>query len=69
MASTIITTPVFAAGVPQKLFRTALDPTTTMFATVYDVHPDGKRFIMLAPVSDVPQPVNVILNWQTLMRR
>jgi len=69
MASTIITTPAFAAGVPQKLFRTTLDPTTTQFATVYDVHPDGKRFIMLAPVSDVPQPVNVILNWQTLMRR
>ena len=69
MAATIVTTPAFTAGVPQKLFRTPLDPTATMYATVYDAHPDGKRFIMLAPVSDVPQPVNVILNWQTLMRR
>jgi Tol biopolymer transport system component len=69
MAAEIATAPMFAAGVSQKLFRTTLDPTTTMYATVYDAHPDGKRFIMLAPVSDVPQPVNVILNWQTLMRR
>ncbi len=69
MAATIVTTPAFTVGVPQTLFRTPLDPTTTMLATVYDVHPDGKRFIMLAPVSDAPQPVNVILNWQSLLRK
>jgi len=68
MAAPIVTTPAFTASVPKKLFRTPLDPTTTVSATVYDVHPDGKRFIMLAPASDVPQPVNVILNWQSLLR-
>ena len=69
MAATIVNIPAFTAGVPHKLFRTPLDPTTTMVATVYDVHPDGQRFIMLAPVSDAPQPVNVILNWQSLLRK
>jgi hypothetical protein len=37
--------------------------------TVFDVHPDNERFIMVVPVSDAPQPVNVILNWPSLPKK
>jgi hypothetical protein len=40
-----------------------------MFATAYDARPDGQRLMMSASASDTPQPVNVILNWQSLPRK
>ena len=30
---------------------------------------DGQRFLMVAPSTDAPQPVNVILNWQSLLKK
>ena len=54
-------------GVPQKLFRTPVDMGLAIGAIQYDVHPDGQRFVILAPATDTPQPVNVVLNWQALL--
>ena len=35
----------------------------------FDVAPDGQRFLMVVPSTDAPQPVNVILNWQSLLTK
>jgi hypothetical protein len=42
-------------------------------ATAYDIHPDGKRFIMVSERKDadaIPrQQVNIVLNWFEELRR
>ena len=42
-------------------------------ATAYDIHPDGKRFIMVserkAAAATPRQQVNIVLNWFEELRR
>jgi hypothetical protein len=42
-------------------------------ATAYDIHPDGKRFIMVSERKDAAatprQQVNIVLNWFEELRR
>jgi hypothetical protein len=35
----------------------------------FDAAADGQRFLIATPESDAPQPVNVIVNWQSLLQR
>nr|QIQ10691.1 Serine/threonine-protein kinase PknD [uncultured bacterium] len=52
----------------ERLFTAPVDSTFgTPGATLFDPAPDGQRFVMLVPTSTVPQPVTVIVNWQTLL--
>jgi eukaryotic-like serine/threonine-protein kinase len=69
MAVPITLKPSLLAGTPEKLFRTSIDPGGASTYTQFDVHPDNQRFIMVVPVTDAPQPVNVILNWQSLLKK
>ena len=69
MAVPVTLTPTLSVGVPRKLFRTPIDPTGAMIYAVFDVAPDGQRFLMVVPSTDAPQPVNVILNWQSLLKK
>ncbi len=51
-----------------RLFTAPVDPSFgTPGATLFDPAPDGQRFVMLVPTSSVPQPITVVLNWQTLL--
>jgi Tol biopolymer transport system component len=59
---------------PRPLFRYADLYRMSGTATAYDIHPDGKRFIMVsqpaAPASDQPRhQVNVVLNWFEELKR
>jgi Tol biopolymer transport system component len=56
-----------ARPVPRVLFRTPIDPGAALNYFQFDVHPDNKRFVMIAPVSDVPQPIHVVLHWRSLV--
>jgi serine/threonine protein kinase/Tol biopolymer transport system component len=67
MAAAIDSRRTLEAGIPQKLFRAPIDIGLMGTLYLYDAHPDGQRFIILAPATDTPQPVNVILNWQSLL--
>ncbi len=69
MAAPVNTNPTLTVGPASKLFRTPIDPGTMLATYQYAVHPDGKRFVIVAPMSDVPQPIYVILNWQTLLKK
>lgn len=69
MAASITLTPTLNVGTPQKLFRTSIDPGGFVTYGQFDVAPDGQRFLMVVPSTDAPQPVNVILNWQSLLKQ
>jgi len=67
MATTIATRPALAASTPVRLFRLPFVPSAAAFTT-FDVHPDGRRFVVQVPVADVQPPITVILNWQALLK-
>jgi Tol biopolymer transport system component len=49
------------ASVPQPLFPTGLVPIGPTY--LYDVSADGRRFVLLKPLSGVAPPLRVIVNW------
>jgi serine/threonine protein kinase/Tol biopolymer transport system component len=56
----------FDAGGATPLFRTRLVPTGSQIAgpdTMYDVTPDGQRFLVNGPPSDPGPPITVVLDW------
>jgi eukaryotic-like serine/threonine-protein kinase len=65
----IATSPVFQAGVPKPLFRTPLPPRSAVRES-WDLTPDGKRFLLLAPGGPTGEvPLTVVLNWQAGLKQ
>jgi eukaryotic-like serine/threonine-protein kinase len=56
-------TPAFRAGAPKMLFEKV--------SSDYDVHPDGKRFLMLKPAATTADSseLHIILNWFDDLRK
>ena len=53
---------------PQPLFDTRIEPTTGTVWHQFDVSPDGKRFLLNAPL--IPESaVTVVVNWPALIPR
>jgi Tol biopolymer transport system component len=68
MAVPVTTTPTLSVGAHERLFTLPIEATFgTPGVTLFDPAPRGERFVMLVPVSEVPQPVTVILHWQSLL--
>jgi len=60
--------PAFSFGSPKTLFRSIYAGVSGSSGTPYDIHPDGKRFLMMklpgAPSTAAnPQKINIVLNW------
>jgi hypothetical protein len=55
--------PTFRAGAPKLLFEKV--------SSDYDVHPDGKRFLMLKPAATTADAseLHIILNWFDDLRK
>jgi Tol biopolymer transport system component len=70
MAVSVETEPTFSAGKPRELFRGTFVAGIGM-SPPYDVHPDGKRFLMIKPsqlqggepAEAPPRKINIVLNW------
>ncbi len=64
----VATGPRFEHRSPQLLFT---DPALVQqeFYRSYDVHPDGKRFLMLQSGGGESNSINIILNWRTELDR
>ena len=66
MAVDIQTSPTFHAGTPRVVF-------TGDYMSVYDLSPDGKRFLMVKPPADRQKApmdqVTVVLNWFEELRQ
>ncbi len=65
MSVAIETTPTFTHRAPVELFEGEYAAGNNLIT--YDIHPDGDRFLMVAPgeaetISSLPQ-INVVLNW------
>jgi serine/threonine-protein kinase len=73
MALAVTLEPTFTSGRPRKLFRFAGVYRMSGTATAYDIHPDGKRFIMVSERKDAAttrrRQVNIVLNWVEELRR
>jgi eukaryotic-like serine/threonine-protein kinase len=67
MAVDVNTSGIFQAGVPKPLFKT---PPGVLF---WDISPDGKRFLMVAPsntaAASAPAKFTVVLNWQNMLKQ
>jgi serine/threonine-protein kinase len=74
MAVEVETEPTFKRGNPKILFRGAhwSAAIQKITLTAWDIHPDGKRFLMIkppgsaaaAPTATVPRPkINIVVNW------
>jgi eukaryotic-like serine/threonine-protein kinase len=63
----------FRARTPTRLFTLGLDSTVTRTRvrnTVYDVSPDGQRFLVSVPVGQpASSQITLVLNWQAILRR
>jgi Tol biopolymer transport system component len=60
----VTTSPKFHAGAPKPLFETRLGPEHA-----FDIHPDGRRFIMPIPLEDATAtPMTVVINWPEALK-
>ena len=56
-------TPAFGADIPKRLF--AMSTIASWVPT-----PDGQRFLVaMAPQRDVQEPITIVLNWDSGLRR
>jgi serine/threonine protein kinase/Tol biopolymer transport system component len=62
----------FEVGRPRPLFRTRIIPQGSQslwFDTMYDVTPDGQRFLVLGPPDETVPPITVVLNWLGALKK
>jgi serine/threonine protein kinase len=70
------TDPINNLGKPKVLFQSENLPIESSILSSLDIHPDGKRFLMLKPVetmggeseSNVPDKINIVLNWFEVLK-
>ncbi len=69
MAVAVRTEPSFSLGTPKTLFRGTYVRPGVIDGTPWDIHPDGKRFLMIKESGSVasagagPRKINIVLNW------
>jgi Tol biopolymer transport system component len=69
MAVGIATNPVFRAGAPKALFQTSPSGVSSI-TYLWDLTPDGKRFLLVAPAGQAGQaPFTVVLNWRAGLKK
>lgn len=54
--------PTIQAGVPRALFQVRL-VSALYFARLYDVSPDGRRFLVLSLGESASPPLTLVVNW------
>jgi serine/threonine protein kinase len=70
MSVPVTLTPTFSLGPPVKLFDTPVQSGYTNESDIWQVSPDGKRFLMLPADAGQSGPeLRVIVNWQALLKQ
>ena len=77
MVVEVETEQTFKPGNPRSLFRGTYFYSSSVVGTLWDIHPDGKRFLMSKSpgVSDegsagtIPQKINVVLNFDEELKK
>lgn len=69
MAAPVSLQPTFSGGAPVALFDAPIQSGYTQDSHRWQLSPDGKRFLLLAKVGqDAAPPLDVIVNWSTLLK-
>jgi eukaryotic-like serine/threonine-protein kinase len=68
-APVIMTASHFEAEAPIALCRPKQAPLPAIFASVFEVSTDGRRFLILAPSSSDAPGINVVANWNPGLNR
>jgi hypothetical protein len=72
MAVSVRTDPTFSLETPKMLFRGKYELPSSDFFSNWDIHPDGKRFLLIkrsatagaAPAAAAPRhKINLVVNW------
>jgi Tol biopolymer transport system component len=66
MAVTVQIDPDLKLGTPQTLFKGPYVTVGTTIGTSWDIHPDGKKFLMMKPTGSgrlLPRKINIVTNW------
>ncbi len=71
------TEPIFKAGKPEVLFQGKYVPSNVEEEHMWDVHPDGKRFLMIKEATPDGKPAAalesrklvIVLNWTEELKR
>jgi Tol biopolymer transport system component len=66
MSVPVVTKRTFSSGTPVQLFQSSIRPRTSDWFH-YDVAPDGNRFILVSQRESGAEPIQVIVNWQSLL--
>jgi eukaryotic-like serine/threonine-protein kinase len=62
--------PTFTPGTPKVLFETPLVGAGTYSRNdAFSLSPDGKSLLAILPLQGSASPINVILNWHTLLKK
>jgi serine/threonine protein kinase/Tol biopolymer transport system component len=76
MAVSVETEQLFKAGKPEMLFRNQYVQWNSNDNQPWDIHPDGKRFLMMKPSDSsgesptaAPQKISVVVNWFEELKR
>jgi Tol biopolymer transport system component len=56
-------------GVPKPLFQTRVHSDVDSFRTHYDASWDGQRFLVHTRIEAAPNPIIVVLNWTTALKK
>ena len=54
-------------GTPHSLFRTSLLPGSSV--DQYAPSPDGRRFMMMTPLTNTDAPPTLVVNWPALLKK
>ena len=69
MAAAVKTAPNLSTETPKLVFKSIYAGYSHIAGTPYDIHPDGKRFLMIklpqssASSGETPRKINIVLNW------
>jgi serine/threonine-protein kinase len=69
MAVSVQTEPSFSLGTPRALFRSTYVSNGPLGVALWDISPDGKRFLMMKELQSTtsaggaPLKINIVLNW------
>jgi hypothetical protein len=64
MSVEVATSPTFQAAAPKLLFA------ATVNKGIYDLSPDGKRFLLAIPAQQSGgDPITVVLNWTAALKK
>jgi hypothetical protein len=66
MSVRVRSTDPFTFDEPQRLFRIGGQPDNLRW---YDVAPDGQKFLVVVPTNPAAGALQVIVNWQELLKQ